>query len=127
MNDIHTEAAAAEQLHDFSLRDYSYVTNDFKGLIERFSNAVHVRDDVDGYLPLHLACTYGIDEVLPLLEAWLESVQIALFCGWLPLHIACHKRVPLSVIQFLVQVGPGTVCLQDNEGCHLQFGLHACN
>jgi len=85
MNEIHSEAAAAERIRAFCRGDCSYSLSDVKALIERFPNAVRVRDDVDGYLPLHSALTYGLAEVVPILvEAWLNQCR---FCRFVA---GCH-------------------------------------
>jgi len=116
MNEINSEAAAAERLYDICQRLYSCSLEDFKALIERFPNAVHV-GNANNSLPLHYACRFGFSEVIPiLLESWPQSVQIANKYGSLPLHYACEGALSLTVMQSLIQMWPDAIHMQCSSG-----------
>jgi len=56
MNEINSEASTAQRISDICYRKIdSYLSDEFKALIKRFPNVVHV-GDAYGYLPLHRAC-----------------------------------------------------------------------
>jgi len=125
MKNIDSEAAAVQRLFDISKRYHLCTSDDFKALIERFPNAVRVKDAY-GSLPLHYACRNGFyDYILILIQSWPQSVQIVTANGSLPLHYACAGRLPLSIIRLLVQAWPDAVHLQENSG-HLPLHCAIC-
>jgi len=115
MTDIDSEAVAAKRIYAICLRRESCSSDKFKALVQRFPNAVCVRNE-DDYLPLHWACSTGLNEYIPsLIESWPESVQIPNVL--LPLHKTCYGKASLTVIQLLVEAWPDTIHMQNNQGC----------
>jgi len=58
------EEATVEQLYDICVGNVSCSSNEFKALIERFQDAVHVPSAEDGSLPLHHTCHNGYNEYM---------------------------------------------------------------
>jgi len=72
-------------------------------LVEAWLAALCVRDDEQGYLPLHQLCCCSEETLLIdmqiLVEYWLDALEIAVTTnGMLPLHLACLHGCPVDVI-----------------------------
>jgi len=64
-------------------------------------------------------CKHGCsNEIIQMLvKSWQQSMDIATNYGLLLLHCACKWKLPLTIIQLLVQVWPDAVCSPDIDGC----------
>jgi ankyrin repeat protein len=113
-----------------------------RDLVEGIPDLLRLRDDDEGYLPIHYAIDHvnGGHQYVPcLLEAWPESARETTDdeCRYLPAHLVClnygemdvedDASVELpAVVRAVVEAEPQALQEKDGEGClplHLAFRL----
>lgn len=97
----------------------SHSSNDVVlALIEACPEATQVNNNKQE-LPLHIACSRWDASKLVvdcLLSKFPEACQYGNIQGFLPIHSACMWRVPVQVIELLVETNPRSILSRDNDG-----------
>lgn len=117
-------------------------------IINRYPKGLIVKESLNDFLPLHLACCfhnikYDLDEgqnqeliqmakdrsiqlVKILIQYYEKAIKIKeKYNGWLPLHIACKTGAPIEIIQYLLNAFPSAIYEKDMNGrlpIHLACG-----